>query len=298
MTKEDRLVALYFYVCRCYDTELSVHCQRFSNHNVAVFTDQEVITIFLFAMLEDEKFTTKQIHGHIQKYWLSWFPALPGYQQFNKRVNRLASVFPVFSSIVLSQATLEGVDLGTSLGDSMPIVLAQKSRSYQAKVAPELCNQGYCASKKLTYYGVKLHTLGFRRAGALPLPEYLQLTPASQHDLTAMRQIFPDLSNRQLFLDKAYCDEPLARELIEEAQVSLHTPRKKKKNEPDIGADGRLISTAVSRVRQPIESFFNWIDQKTAIQSGAKIRSTPGLLVHVFGRLTAAMILLCLPIFN
>jgi hypothetical protein len=298
VNKEDRLIALYLYVCGCYDTELSVHCQRFSNHHQVIFTDQEVITIFLFAMLEDEKFTIKQIHSHIEKYWLSWFPNLPGYQQFNKRLNRLAPVFPVLSSRVLSEAALEGVDWGTSLGDSMPIVLAQKSRSYQAKVAPELCNQGYCASKKLTYYGVKLHTLGFRRAGALPLPEYLQLTPASQHDLNAMRHIFPQLSNRQLFLDKAYCDKELAEELIEQAQVALHTPRKKKKGEQDIGADGRLISTAVSRVRQPIESLFNWVDQKTAIQYGSKIRSTKGLLVHVFGRLSAAMILLCLPVFN
>ncbi len=298
MNKEERLVALYLYVCRRYDTELGLHCQRFSNHHNPVFTDQEVITIFLFAMLEDEKFTTKQMHSHIKKYWLSWFPRLPGYQQFNKRLNRLVSVFPVLLSSVLSEVELDGVDLGTSLGDSMPIVLAQRSRSYSAKVAPELCNQGYCASKKLTYYGVKLHTLGFRREKALPLPEYLQLTPASQHDLSAMRQIFSQLSNRQLFLDKAYCDKQLAEELIEQARVTLYTPRKKKKGEQDIGADGRLISTAVSRVRQPIESFFNWIDQKTGIQSGAKIRSRQGLLVHVFGRLTAAMILLCLPIFN
>lgn len=298
MNKENRLIALYYYVCRRYDTELGWHCQRFSNHSEPVFTDQEVITIFLFAMLEDEKFTTKQIHRHMRKYWISWFPHLPSYQQFNKRLNRLASVFPVLLSNVLSEAELDGVDLGTSLGDSMPIILAQKARSYQAKVAPELCDQGYCASKKLTYYGVKLHTLGFRRVGTLPLPEYLQITPASQHDLNAMRQIFPQLTNRQLFLDKAYCNQPLAEALIAQAQLTLHTPRKKKKNEHDIGADGRLISTAVSRVRQPIESFFNWIDQKTAIQSGSKIRSRQGLLVHIFGRLTAAMILLCLPIFN
>lgn len=249
-------------------------------------------------MLEDDKLTIKQIHSHIKKYWLEWFPDLPGYQQFSKRLNRLSCVFPILLIDVLAKADLDEVDLGTSLGDAMPIVLAQRSRSYQAKVAPQLCDQGYCATKKLIYYGVKLHTLSFRKEGSLPLPEYLQITPASQHDLTAMRQIFPQLSQRQLFLDKAYCDEPLAKELMQQAQVALYTPRKKKKNEQDIGADGRLLSTAVSRVRQPIESLFSWINQKTAIQDGSKIRSLQGLLVHVFARLTAAMILLCLPIFN
>lgn len=297
MTKEDRLIALYLYVCESYDTELKWACQRFSNHAEPLFTDEEVITIYLFTLLEDAKFKVKQMHEHILKYWSGWFPHLPGYQQFNKRLNRLAGVFPLLVERVLSQASLEGVDLGTSLGDSMPIIVARKSRAYHAKVAPTLCNRGYCASKGLDFYGVKLHALGFRRPSQLPLPEHLQISPAAQHDLSAMRQIFPHISNRQLFLDKAYCDEALAQQLIEEDNLAIHTPIKRKKGQHDIGADGRLISTAVSSVRQPIESFFNWIEQKTGIQNADRVRSDKGLLVHVFGKLAAAMILLGFSIF-
>ena len=53
-----------------------------------------------------------------------------------------------------------------------------------------------------------------------------------------------------------------------------------------------LFSTAVSRIRQPIESLFNWLIEKTDIQRASKIRSTNGLLVLVFGRITAAYIFL------
>jgi hypothetical protein len=56
-----------------------------------------------------------------------------------------------------------------------------------------------------------------------------------------------------------------------------------------------LFSTAVSRIRQPIESLFNWLIDKTDIQRASKVRSTNGLLVHVFGRIVAAFIFL---IFN
>lgn len=55
-------------------------------------------------------------------------------------------------------------------------------------------------------------------------------------------------------------------------------------------ASNDLFSTAVSRVRQPIESFFNWLIQKTDIQRASKVRSSKGLLVHLFGKIAATYI--------
>jgi hypothetical protein len=49
------------------------------------------------------------------------------------------------------------------------------------------------------------------------------------------------------------------------------------------------------KVRQPIEGLFNWLIEKTDFQRASKVRSTKGLLVHVFGKLAAAFIYL---IFN
>jgi len=56
-----------------------------------------------------------------------------------------------------------------------------------------------------------------------------------------------------------------------------------------------LFSRAVSAVRQPIESLFNWLIEKTDFQRASKVRSTKGLIVHVFGKIAAAFIYL---IFN
>ena len=50
--------------------------------------------------------------------------------------------------------------------------------------------------------------------------------------------------------------------------------------------------TAVSVVRQPIESLFNWLIEKTDFQRASKVRSTKGLIVHVFGKIAAAFIYL------
>jgi hypothetical protein len=53
---ELKLIALYYYICECYDTELKWHCQRFSNYHGNEITDEEILTIYLFAIIEEEKF--------------------------------------------------------------------------------------------------------------------------------------------------------------------------------------------------------------------------------------------------
>ena len=45
----------------------------------------------------------------------------------------------------------------------------------------------------------------------------------------------------------------------------------------------------VSKIRQPIESLFNWPNEKTGIQKASKVRSANDLMAHIFGRLAASM---------
>lgn len=73
------------------------------------------------------------------------------------------------------------------------------------------------------------------------------------------------------------------------------TPHKEIKAEPKMlkrrNKDARdLYSQTVSKVRQPIESFFNWLNEKTEIQRASKVRATKGLLVHTFGKLAIALL--------
>jgi hypothetical protein len=55
-----------------------------------------------------------------------------------------------------------------------------------------------------------------------------------------------------------------------------------------------LWSKFVSRFKRPIESFFNWLNDKTEYQDASRVRSEKGLLVHCYGKLASAMLLLCL----
>ncbi len=291
------LIALYYHICDCYDNELAYQCQRFSNNSTEpAFTDKELLTVYLFVMLEEEKYKIKSIWRYANRHLLSWFPDLPSYQAFNNRLNRLNEVFPSLSEYFLAMVDQE-TSAQISLVDSLPIKLCSHKR--RAKVACELSNKGYCATKKMHYYGVKMHLVANRVPGSLPIPELIGITPASTHDLTALKPVLPQLAGQAIFADKAYADGPLNEELLEELDTFIYTPVKLVKGQSpqerqrNKAAD-ELFSCAVSTVRQPIESFFNWINEKTQIQNASKVRSHQGLLVHVFGKIAAACFALTL----
>lgn len=290
MDWEIRLTTLFVYVSMRYDSHLWVYCQRFGNNNQPDFTDEEVITIFLFGIMQNRS-KIKGIYNYTQNHLSEWFPKLPSYVAFIQRLNRLESLFPKLIECILND--FEGKDLmkNIRLIDSLPIIMANAKRSSRAKVASEFANKGYCASKDIWYYGVKIHILGIKRHKTLPLPEYIGITPASDHDLTAFRLITPYLENCKLFADLAYIDT-LEKQILKEQGTELTLPIKKKKGQKKLELFDQLFSTGVSRIRQPIESLFNWLQEKTDIQSGSKIRSYNGLMVHIFGRLSAAMFMM------
>lgn len=287
-----KLIELYFYVCQEYEEELKWHCQRFTNNSgMPEFSDCEVLTTYLFAVGFEQRFQIKQVHRYIKSHWLSWFPKLPAYQTYNARLNRLVAVFPVLIDRLIGQiANYSTHCQAFTLTDSLPIMTCSNKR--KAKIALELCNKGYSSVKGRHYYGVKLHAIGFLNPGGLPLPEYLLVGPASEHDVSAQRTVLGELQNRAIFGDKAFQDRKLARiirsnggELL--TPVAYQDPISRALRQFNQAADD-LYSAAVSSIRQPIESLFNWLIEKTDIQRASKVRSLKGLLVHIFGKIASA----------
>jgi hypothetical protein len=176
--------------------------------------------------------------------------------------------------------------------DSMPIILASQSRSGRAKVASEMCDKGYCDSKKMWFYGVRLHTLGQSQYKTLPLPKLIQLAPASFHDRKLGAEMLLDVFGIDFFADKAYINAQREEDIKNSNQINVFTPIKLQKGQKHLASADSLFSTAVSKVRQPIESFFNWLQEITHIQSANKVRSTNGLISFIFSRIAFACLLL------
>lgn len=297
ITKDNKckLIEIYFYVCKKYEQDLKYCCQRFSNNNQPEFTDQEAMTIYLYTVHQEERFRCKQIYRFADNYLRSWFPKLPSYEAFNNRINRLSGAFSQLVNPLLSEFVPQGCSSEISLLDSMPIITCSGKRA--GKVAPELTDKGYCSTKGIYYYGSKLHALAFHHKGHLPFPEELLLTPASENDLNVFKQAWSNIENRTFFGDKIYYNNEFFSELTSSKNSVMLTPVKGVKGQSEKEkhfdkAANDLFSTAVSRVRQPIESLFNWLIEKSDFQRASKVRSTKGLIAHVFGKIAAAFIYL------
>ena len=291
MNWENQLIWIYITVCSFFNQHKETIKFRSEKCFKPEFTDEEVATVYLFGIIQFHS-NKKEIHMHVKQFLHEWFPCLPEYEAFNYRVNQQSEIFHVLCNFIISQLKCDRCYVeNLVLVDSLPIMLATGFRATKAKVARGTADFGYCASKNIYYHGMKLHMMAKYNESILPTPKEHKLTKASTHDLPAIKKLFYKMKNTKIIGDKAYVSKALKRDL-KKNNVEIHTPVKFSKFKKVLSSDEETYSEIVSSFRQPIESMFNWLIEKTGIQKASKVRSTNGLLTHVFGRLAGGLLLL------
>lgn len=127
-----QLISLYDMVCKYYQQGLWVYCQRFSPHGDLSFTDEEIITLYLFGIINKHT-QILAIYNEADRHLRDGFPRLPSYPGFVQRLNKLDIVFAPLIEILCPK----GPPLRDGFIDSAPIILAQQGQSFKARVAPE-----------------------------------------------------------------------------------------------------------------------------------------------------------------
>ncbi len=276
-------------VCHFYDMNKRLHLQE-NRNRVPTLSVPELMSIYLFGQLNGH-FKKRHIYDFINHYWSECFPALPSYQAFSRRLNLLENHFhALFGSLLEQIKTGDPNHSLDHLVDSMPVMLACGSKSKRARVARQIANTGFCATKQMHFHGVRLHLIAKAQPGSLPTPTKLWLERAATHDLTALRGQSKIPQNINLFGDKAYADRRF-KDLLHGRQIHLRTPIKKPKNK-HLSVTEKQFNKLVSAIRQPIESFFKWLIDKTDIQRASSVRSVEGLMIHCLGKLSFALFLL------
>jgi hypothetical protein len=156
--------------------------------------------------------------------------------------------------------------------DSCPLPVCHPCRSWRCKLYSGKQYLGYCAAKRLHYYGLKIHLI-VSKDGILT--EFL-LTPASYADITALKEMEIDLPEQSiLYGDRAYNSQILEDELLEAANIRLIPQRKQKARKQHPGylqfiqkSRRKIVETVFSQIARCMPRFF-------------RVRSAVGLHLRV-----------------
>lgn len=132
-----QLITLYDHIDTFYHSELWVYCQRMSNNSSSSFSDVEAITIYLFGIIKKQR-EVIDIYSYTRNHLSDWFPNLPAYSVYIRRLNYICEVFAPLIEKILETFPQTGVFKDIKLIDSMPIILASARRSNQPRLSANL----------------------------------------------------------------------------------------------------------------------------------------------------------------
>jgi hypothetical protein len=190
-------------------------------------TDAEALTILIVGEWLGCG-TDASIWRHAEMYWRAAFPEMPHRTNFVRQVANLWCVVEWLWQHLLSELGALGQEL--YIGDSFPLVSCGFTRAPMRHRFVEEGSYGYCASKKMKYFGLKGHLL----LDARGIIVGVLLTAANGSDRESLDVLLGHGGSRVL-ADKNYLCRWWQEELKEErgiAVITAYRKNMKQKNTP------------------------------------------------------------------
>lgn len=243
-TKPKNIEELYHKILiiveKLYNENVPNSVKKRKNKEKAKMTDSQIISIQLLI----ECIGKTQNSGYL--YLQANHPNLVNYVD-RSRFNRLvSSLFTVIKKIRTRMPRNENCEC--KIVDSFPLIVNKFGRAYFGKRLREYSSYGYCASKKETYYGMKVHAITDLNGNPI---DYL-LTKANVDDREALYELSDKISIDTLFGDKGYVGQ-VSKELKQERGIKLYALKRGNSKNPLPKSFRNLIS----KFRRRIESTFN-----------------------------------------
>lgn len=112
--------------------------------------------------------------------------------------------------------------------DSMPLEICKNARANRSNICKDndeytFPNKGFCASQNVYYYGYKLHGI-CSYSGVF---QSIDITPASVHDISMLKDTKFKIKNCSLLGDKGYLSSDYQLDLFTSSNIILETPKRK-----------------------------------------------------------------------
>jgi hypothetical protein len=270
MEQDELIIWVYLWVCEAMD-QFGQRCQaqnlRLRSRGFApALSDEEALTIELCGEMF-RLHTDKGLYWYFNTHYKAWFPALPCRTTFVRHISQLWRVKQELQRQLLAQhqAQLQRVQSV----DTWPLPVCAASRRWRDRCFLGEAQTGYCAAKRLFYYGFKLG-LRITPNGLITHHALLNASTNDSRHLPALVEGHQGL----VPVDKGFFDPFLWRLL---AQQGLHIVGRGPKNTahhrpPQIGLDNpsspplhHLLARTCFKVRKLIETVGALLCQRFAI---------------------------------
>lgn len=265
MERDDFIIHAYCLICRCYQEVCASLPRRLRPTGFApALTDEEVITIELcgeyFKMNTD-----KDIFAYFCTHYRHFFPRLAERSAF---VRQAANLWRVKSLIQRRLTQLCGAATDpVQVIDTLPLPVCVLTRAGRDRCFRGTADYGYCAAKKMPYYGFKL---GLRIACCGMITHY-PLLAARPHDVRHLDTLVEEFEGTMFEglvpADKGFID-PVGQALLEvRHKVHVVTPQRHNMKAPSPHQPALL--KACARWRKQVETVGSHLTERFAV---ARIR--------------------------
>lgn len=243
------------------------------------FRDSEVMTIMIamdFIPFPSER----QFVAYLRANHLALFPKLLDQSQFNRRTRAIAPLLEEFRQHWL-------VHLGVTLGcagllDTKPVPVVGYRRNKKHSDFQGSADYGYCASKKMYYFGYKLVVISTLEG----LPLLYDLVPASTDERKASETLLEELSGFSLFADKGFLGKDWQADIYQCTNNRVWTPKRKNQ----VKQQTRAFERWLNGLRLRIEGVFNEIQNVGKNLERLLAKTVIGLCTRIVAKMTSHLL--------
>jgi hypothetical protein len=244
-----------------------------TNH---IFSDSEVLTLLL--VMDYFGYSgEKQFLGFIRANYLPLFPQLLDQSQFNRRARRLEGLLEELRRFWVQELGQHFEP--TLVMDTKPVPVVGYKRSKRHSDFEGSASYGYCASRKMKYFGYKLVVI----SSLSGLPLVYSLVPAHTDEREAAESVLCFVENCDILADKGFIGEDWQEEISLSTGNRIWTTKRINQNQQN----SSMFDHLVKKFRQRIEGVFNEVQNTGRNLERLLRKKISGLCVHVAAKMAS-----------
>jgi hypothetical protein len=243
------------------------------------FSDSEMMSVILamdFIPFPSER----QFVAYLRANHLALYPKLVDQSQYNRRARAIAPLLEEFRQHWLIKLNVALAYHG--LLDTKPVPVVGYRRNKKRSDFQGSADYGYCASKKMYYYGYKLVVISSLEG----IPLVYDLVPANTDERQAADELLERLSGFDLFADKGFIGKAWQAEVHQQTNNRIWTPKRKNQKKQHSADFERWLN----RLRLRIEGLFNEIQNVGKNLERLLAKTVLGLSSRIVAKMTSHLL--------